>query len=105
MAEFAFDNVLRIGEIVSFIGGGLLASFKVGKYIEKVEQAVAHQTDTNKAVAKKFDELHAETKKIAEVLGVLSLQTLRLDMHDKWIDELRRGIGLIIPDRRLDPPT
>jgi hypothetical protein len=30
-----------------------------------------------------------------DVRTTMAVQETRMDMHDKWIDELRRGVGLI----------
>jgi hypothetical protein len=38
-------------------------------------------------------DLKTEIKKLGDVLTALAVQENRLDMHEKWIDELRRGVG------------
>ena len=52
--------------------------------IEK--QDTAAQRHTNEIA-----DLKTEIKKLGDVLTALAVQENRLDMHEKWIDELRRA--------------
>ena len=54
--------------------------------IEKQDAAAERQ-------AVEIAELKTEIKKLGDVLTALAVQENRLDMHEKWIDELRRGLG------------
>jgi hypothetical protein len=92
---FSPQNILHILEICAILGGGVGVAFRLGKTTERIETAIIAQAKNAERQGVEMVELRTEIKKLNDVLTTLAVQETRLDMHDKWIDELRRGVGLI----------
>jgi hypothetical protein len=92
---FSPQNILHILEIVAIVFGGFGVAFQLGKTTERIETAIVAQVKNAERQGTEMTELRSEIKKLNDVLTTLAVQETRLDMHDKWIDELRRGVGLI----------
>ncbi len=101
MTAELLQAVLRSLEIFGLIFGAFLFAIRLGRYTQKFEDAIKAQAAANKNHDEEMKELHIELKKLNDVLSTLAVQNIRLDMHDKWIDELRHS-KLLPPDGRLD---
>lgn len=83
------DWTISVGNILTVLGmigaaGGIM--FRLGKQAQQFAVFSGDMRD--------FKE---DIKKQNEILTTLAVQENRLDLHDKQIDELRRGIGFIVP--------
>lgn len=92
---FSPQNILHILEICVILVGGVGVAFRLGKTIERIETGIVAQGKNAERQGIEMTELRSEIKKLNDVLTTLAVQETRLDMHDKWIDELRRGVGMI----------
>ena len=106
IAHYAFtlSDLLQIGEIVSIVGGGLIALITFGRFTGRLETTIAASSARTDALQQEIGELKEETKKIAELVTGLAVTTTRLDafsqrvlLLEKWYDELRRGEGYVFP--------
>lgn len=88
--ELPLNDVLKIVEVVSIIGGGAVVVFKLGKAINRFEE-------TAKMQGEQIDELKEETKKMGAVLTTLAVQDSRLDRMETDLHELRHGKGWVNP--------
>jgi hypothetical protein len=84
------DAILKIGEIISIVGGGGIIVFKVGRVTTRVEEAIKSQADD-------IADLKADIKVVSKLLTEVAVQKTRLDSMDKRIDELRHGEGFGYP--------
>jgi hypothetical protein len=88
------DWSISVGNILTILGmvaaaGGIM--FTLGRQSQKFD-----------GFSSQMGEFKEEIKKQNDILSTLAVQNIRIDMHDKWIDELRRGIGVILPpDNRV----
>lgn len=98
MAELTFDQLLKIGEIVSILGGGAVVAFKLGRTSSRFESALASQSDILEKQAIEISELKLETKKLGDVLTSIAVQGTRLDRVEGDIRELRHGRGYVIDE-------
>jgi hypothetical protein len=89
-------DVLHIIEIFAILGGGLGVAYRLGKTHTVITLSIENQNKAAERQAIEIAELKTEIKKLGDVLTALAVQESRLDMHEKWIDELRRGIGLVV---------
>lgn len=90
-----FDTILKVFEIVSIVGGGIIIVFRTGRLTERVERIGTQQADELKDVKTKIE-------KIGELVTDLAVQKSRLDSLDKRYDtldqrweELRHGKGFV----------
>lgn len=86
------DWNISIGNILTFLGvvgtaGGVM--FNMGRQMAKFDNFTSE-----------IGEFRGEMKELSRALSTLAVQSNRLDMHDKLIDELRRGVGYIVADHR-----
>jgi K+/H+ antiporter YhaU regulatory subunit KhtT len=86
-------DVLHIVEIVAIVGGGMGVAFRLGRTHQAIQSAITKQEEAAARSAAEISDLKAEIKKLGDVLTALAVQENRLDMHEKWIDELRRSLG------------
>lgn len=93
--SMTLDAILKVIEIVSFLGGGGLVFFRLGRVTASVQSAMATQTAD-------ISELKQDIKVVSRVLTELAVQKTRLDNIDKRIDELRHGDGWIRGARGID---
>ena len=93
------ETFLHTTEIVSIVVGGLSVAYRIGKTHSTIAAAIKNQNQASERQANEISDLKTEIKKLNDVLTALAVQESRLDMHEKWIDELRHGIGLVIPKR------
>lgn len=82
------DWSISVGNIVTVAGflataGGIM--FKIGQQMQKI-----------KDLAGEVGGFREDMKKLGDILSNIAVQNNRLDMHDKLIDELRRGDGYIL---------
>lgn len=93
------DTYLHILEILSILVGGLTVAYRIGRTHTAIEASIGRQVETARLHANEIADLKLEIRKLGDVLTALAVQETRLDMHDKWIDELRHGVGLVVaPD-------
>jgi hypothetical protein len=91
--HLALGDVLHIAEILAIVCGGLTVAFKLGRTHQAITAAIEKQDAAAERQAVEIADLKTEIKKLGDVLTALAVQENRLDMHEKWIDELRRGLG------------
>jgi hypothetical protein len=87
----SLSDVLHIVEIVAILGGGLGVAYRLGKTHSAISAAIENQNKAAERQAAEISELKVEIKKLGDVLTALAVQENRLDMHEKWIDELRQA--------------
>lgn len=106
MNELTLDQLLKVGEIVSILGGGAYVAFKLGRTTSRFEAALGNQNLLLENQALEISELKTETKKLGDVLTKIAVQENRLDRIEGDISDLRRGKGYVIAegvdDRRRD---
>jgi len=93
------ETFLHAMEIVSIVVGGLSVAYRIGKTHSAIAAAIKNQNQASERQANEISDLKIEIKKLNDVLTALAVQESRLDMHEKWIDELRHGIGLVVTKR------
>lgn len=89
----SIETILHVVEIIALCGGGLTVAYRLGKTHTAITAAIDKQDAAAARQASEIGELKNEIKKLGDVLTALAVQENRLDMHEKWIDELRRGVG------------
>ena len=89
----SIETVLHVVEIVALVGGGFSVAYRLGKTHTAITAAIERQDVAAQRHTSEIAELKTEIKKLNDVLTALAVQENRLDMHEKWIDELRRGLG------------
>ncbi len=87
----SLEAALHALEIVAIVSGGLGVAYRLGKTHSAISAAIENQNRAAERQAAEISELKSEIKKLGDVLTALAVQENRLDMHEKWIDELRRG--------------
>jgi hypothetical protein len=87
------ETMLHVVEIVALVGGGLSVAYRLGKTHTAIIAAIEKHDAAAERQAVEIADLKTEIKKLGDVLTALAVQENRLDMHEKWIDELRRGLG------------
>jgi hypothetical protein len=95
-AAISISDILHGLEIISIVGGGMIVAFRLGRTHAAIEAAITNQNIVAKLQSDEIAELKAEVKKLGDVLTALAVQENRLDMHEKWIDELRHGRGFVM---------
>jgi hypothetical protein len=95
----SIETVLHVVEIVALVGGGFSVAYRLGKTHSAITAAIEKQDAAAERQAVEIADLKTEIKKLGDVLTALAVQENRLDMHEKWIDELRRGLGWRIARR------
>ena len=92
------DTILKLVEIASIIGGGGLVAYRLGRTASRVEAAMTLQ-------ATEISTLKEEIKTLGGLVTQVAVQTTRLDMVEKHLDELRHGEGFVYPlGSHLSPP-
>jgi len=91
--SISLADILHIVEIVALVGGGFALAYRIGKTHSAITAAIERQDAAAARQEREISELKTEIKKLGDVLNALAVQENRLDMHEKWIDELRRGVG------------
>jgi prefoldin subunit 5 len=86
-------DILHLAELVALVGGGFALAYRLGKTHTAITAAIEKQDIAAQRHTSEIAELKTEIKKLNDVLTALAVQENRLDMHEKWIDELRRGLG------------
>lgn len=84
----SIETILHL-EIVALVGGGFSVAYRLGKTHSAITAAIEKQDAAAARQAAEISELKTEIKKLGDVLTALAVQENRLDMHEKWIDELR----------------
>jgi hypothetical protein len=87
----SLEAALHALEIVAIVGGGLGVAYRLGKTHSAISAAIENQNKAAERQASEISELKVEIKKLGDVLTALAVQENRLDMHEKWIDELRQA--------------
>ena len=125
MSEFglSLDNLFKIIEIISIIGGGGLIAFRLGRASQSVEaatkstkEAMAAQSQrTEDAMAAQGEQIKAlqdEIKSLNRLTTEVALQSQRFDTQDRRLDnldkrlaELAHGEGFVFPLTAHFPPT
>lgn len=92
------DIVLKIFEIASILGGGVIFMVYIGRSFEATNQMVNSLKDVVLAQGLELKELRAEMKQFAAVLTQVAVQKERIDtisqrilVLDSRLDELRRA--------------
>lgn len=91
------DNILKVFEILSIIGGGALVAFRLGRTTARVEASLERQNDILTSQSSEISELRIETKKLGDVLTAIAVQGTRIDRMEDDIREIRHGRGFIQP--------
>lgn len=86
-------DILHAAELVALVAGGFVLAYRIGKTHSAITAAIERQDAAAERQALEIADLKTEVKKLGDVLTALAVQENRLDMHEKWIDELRRGLG------------
>ena len=91
------DNILKVFEILSIIGGGALVAFKLGRTTARVEASLERQNDILTSQSAEISELKTETKKLGDVLTAIAVQDARIGRMEEDIREIKHGRGFIQP--------
>lgn len=91
------DVILKILEVASIIGGGVLFVVYVGRSVESTNQAIEALKDVVLAQGMEIKELRAEMKQFSTVLTQVAVQKERIDtisqrivLLDSRLEEFRR---------------
>jgi hypothetical protein len=85
------SDILHVVEIFAIVGGGFGVAYRLGKTHSAISASIENQNKAAERQASEISELKVEIKKLGDVLTALAVQENRLDMHEKWIDELRQA--------------
>lgn len=102
MDGFGLDSALRIVEILSILGGGVVVIFRLGRSTEKMQAVVQMHADYAERQSGEIADIKKQVQKLSDVITQLAVQGTRLDMIDKRVDELRRGEGFIAGPRGVE---
>jgi hypothetical protein len=89
----SFDNILKIAEVLSIIGGGGLVAFKLGRSTTRVETAMALQGSAVATMQDEVKELKAEIKKLAEIASLQAVQTERMNQQAERINRVEANVN------------
>ena len=101
MTEF-LEITYKSLEIITLVGGGGYAIFKIGRVAEKVQLTLDHQNaelDVMKQELKTLNELMTNVAIQKQQMATMQEHINRLE---GWYDELRRGTGFIQGDRGVN---
>ena len=91
------DTTLRLAELVTLVGGGVVIVFRMGRMTERFELIGQRQAD-------EISELKRAVGRFGDVLTDLAVQKNRLDgqaerinLLDRRYEELRHGEGFVYP--------
>ena len=106
----SLGNLLQLAEIVSILGGGALVAVGIGRFSGNIAANMRLQATEIKALQIEIKALQDEIKTLSKLLTEVAVQRQqivdlhrRLDAHDRALEELRRGEGLIaLPPLRGD---
>lgn len=98
------DTALKLVEIVSFVGAGLIFIFRGGVGTQKMEAAISALKDLTEAQGEQISELRTDFKQVTGILTQLAVQNTKLESIDKRVnmldqryEELRHGEGFVFP--------
>lgn len=94
--NLSLDQILKLVEIISILGGGALVAFKLGRTSSRFEAALDQQKALIQLQSEEISELRIETKKLGDVLTAIAVQGNRLDRVEADIRELRHGKGYVL---------
>lgn len=89
------DIILKIGEILSILGGGALVAFRLGRTTSRVEASLQAQNQLLESQSAEITELKNETKKLGDVLTQIAVQQTRIERLENDLRELRHGRGFV----------
>ena len=92
---YSVDNILKLLEILSIVGGGGLVAFRLGRTSSRFEISIASQNEILRIQSGEITELRKETKKLGDVLTAIAVQGTRMDRVEEDIRELRHGRGFV----------
>jgi hypothetical protein len=103
-ASNSLEVILRIGEILSILGGGVLVAFKLGRSTQSMEAAIGAQALSAVQQKDEISQLKIEVRKLSDIMTHIAVQNTRMDtmaervtMLDQRFEELRHGEGFIYP--------
>jgi len=92
-----FDPALKLLEILTIIGGVIMAIIRMGQNSRNVENTLSRQNEILESQSEQIVDLKVETKKIAEVMTLLAVNNSRVDRLEADVRELRHGKGMVLP--------
>lgn len=90
MAAIDLDVALRLAEIVSIVGGGLIVVIQTARVGGRLEEG-------NKLQAKRLEALENDVKALNKVITEVAVQQARINNIERDLRELRHGEGFIFP--------
>ena len=93
------DQILKLLEILTIIGGVAMAIVRMVQTSAKVESTLSRQNEILEMQSDQIGELKTETKKVAEVLTVLAVTNTRMDRIEDDVRELRHGRGYVLNNK------
>lgn len=103
-AGLSLDNIFKLLEIVSILGGGGLVAFRLGRASQSVKESTERFETGMAAQAKQIEGVQNEIRTLNKLVTEVAVQNQRLDTqdsrldaHDRLIEDLRRGEGFILP--------
>lgn len=92
-----FDAGLKLAELITFVGGGGVILWKLGRAVGKFEEISVQQSEEIKELKDAVKETNEVFIKIAVQTQTLSDLSSRLGRTEAMLDDLRRGEGRILP--------
>jgi hypothetical protein len=94
--DLSLETMLRIGEILSILGGGGVVAFRIGRSTSRVEGVIKAQALVSTQHRDDIFELKTEIRKLNDVLQTLAAQQERMQGLQRQIDEMRHGRGFVV---------
>ena len=84
------DNIFKIIEIISLVGGGGFVVWRVGRVGGRIETS-------NELQSLRLAALEVDIKALNKVITEVAVQNNRIDMLEKRYEEIRHGEGFVFP--------
>ena len=84
------DNIFKILEIISILGGGSFVAWRLGRVGGRIEVA-------NELQAARLEALENDVKALNKIITQVAVQHERINFLEKRVEELRHGEGIVTP--------
>jgi hypothetical protein len=91
------ENLLKLAEVASILGGGVVVAFRLGRTTQRFETAVSMQ-------GRQINMLQADVRELNKLMTEVAVQATelnsiraRIDLMDKRYEEMRHGEGYVMP--------